>query len=276
MRRLSRKNRKMRTEGEGLTATAVLDILGGIGNGKQNETLVCTISGCFAFITIIPTPVDADATVCQIVGGDGYSSLEEALSEATMRRRHGEVAGFRHGHEGIRAADKDVTIDLNGFTLTVTDGDSHALYAKDGFTLTIDDADGDGKVIASLIDTVFSPAYAETGGVIAVKGDLTAAYESGAGGEIIAVYAKDDSEITVNGTVSGDQAAIYACDSAKVSVSGDVAGMVVVGANAAGADQFMSAVPSPSPMGSVSLYSMAARLPLRVRWMFRPLFSIPL
>lgn len=46
-------------------------------------------------------------------------------------------------------ADKDVTLDLNGFTLT--GGDSHAILNRG--TLCIKDSSGNGKIVASKADT---------------------------------------------------------------------------------------------------------------------------
>ncbi|WP_312832016.1 S-layer homology domain-containing protein [Sedimentibacter saalensis] len=167
------------------------------------------------------------------IGSTGYPTLEGALAEATGTETILLLSDLSYSN-AIKAVTKNVTIDLNGFDLTVSDTIEHALQASDGYKLTITDANGKGGILSvSSVGPHKSAAYAVSGGDILITGNLSAVYPGGFDNqEIFGAWANGEgSSIQITGDVSGYTDGILSMNGAAITVIGDVAGSYE-GANA--------------------------------------------
>ena len=160
-----------------------------------------------------------------MIGGTEYTSLAGALAAAAGTDTIVLISDITYSN-AIKADTKDVTIDLNGFDLTVSGVAEHALQAVNAHTLTITDKDDDGGSL-----TVHSSGsskyalFATSDSRIIMEGTVSAVYPGGDNQGIIGAFAMGvNAKIQVNGSVSGYTAGIYATNDAEISVTGNVSG----------------------------------------------------
>ncbi len=167
----------------------------------------------------VPEPVCA-------IGSREYGTLAEALADIAGDETIQLLADVSHA-EAVKADSKNISIDLNGFDLTVSTTSDHALQAANGYKLTIVDAEQKGGAVAAAASGNFEifAAYASSGGDIVVEGDLSVSpvgfNPHGIGG---AYATGEGSTIRITGNVSGHSAGIYTQNSANVTVIGDISG----------------------------------------------------
>lgn len=163
---------------------------------------------------------------CLIVESDiEYATLGAALA-ATSNGQTIKLLDDIIYTNTIEVNNEALTIDLNGFDLTVIDVPSHALYATNNGTLNISDPDGDGLLMVTSAGPEKSAAYATDGGVINIEGNLNAVYTGGLNNQAIlgAFAAGTGSQINIVGNSTGYTAGVYAINSASITVSGNVTG----------------------------------------------------
>ena len=160
-----------------------------------------------------------------MIGSTEYTSLAGALAAAAGADTIVLISDITYSN-AIKADSKNVTIDLNGFDLTVSGAAEHALQATKGCTLTITDKDDDGGSL-----TVHSSGsnkyalFADSNSHIIIAGTVSAVYSGGDNQGIIGAFAMGvNATIQVTGSVAGYTAGIYAINDAKISVTGDVSG----------------------------------------------------
>jgi hypothetical protein len=186
-----------------------------------SETAIESIS-----VKLIGSPV------CQI-GATGYTTLTDALEAATGTDTILLLSDLSYSN-AIKAVTKNVTIDLNGYDLTVSDVAEHALQASGGYKLTITDANEKGGILSVYSAGPHkSAAHAISDGDIVITGNLSAVYSGGFDNEeIFGAWANSEgSTIHVTGNVSGYTDGILSMNNASITVIGDVSGSFE-GANA--------------------------------------------
>lgn len=167
------------------------------------------------------------------IGSTRYTTLTDALEAATGMDTILLLSDLSYSN-AIKADTKNVTIDLNGYDLTVSDVSEHALQASDGYKLTITDSNEKGGILSvSSAGPHKSAAHAVSDGDIVITGNLSAVYPGGFDNqEIFGAWANGEgSTIQVTGDVSGYTDGIYSLNKAGITVIGDVSGSYE-GANA--------------------------------------------
>ncbi|MZQ99016.1 MAG: hypothetical protein GT601_15215 [Acidaminobacter sp.] len=154
-----------------------------------------------------------------------YATLDAALMSVTNGQTIKLLNDIIHTNT-IEANNEVLSIDLNGFNLTVKDVPGNALYATNNGTLNISDPDDDGLLMVTSAGPEKSAAYATDGGVINIEGDLHAVYPGGLNNQNIfgALATGTGSQINIVGNSTGYTAGVYAINSATITVSGNVTG----------------------------------------------------
>lgn len=125
---------------------------------------------CVMLVSLLPMSVFAADSVAQIVDGESYTKLSDALSAAPDGSTVKLLSDVTESGCSLNGYpnEKAVTLDLNGFTFTSSSGD--ALQVFTGNTLTLKDSVGTGKVVAhagSGILCVKGTAYIKGGTYVA-------------------------------------------------------------------------------------------------------------
>jgi photosystem II stability/assembly factor-like uncharacterized protein len=163
--------------------------------------------------------------VCEIVGGAQYETLEEAISAVpsntptTIRL----LRSFGNASTLTVGSARKLTLDLNGFDLTINAASGAALDVGYGGSLT---TSGTGFLNLTGVD---SGIYAHDGGSASVTGTVTATgntqnHENGSG--VLADGSGSGVWVTVNGSVMGDMCGLNVYDGATVTVTGNVTGIM--------------------------------------------------
>jgi len=195
---------------------------------KKVMSWVLTFAMLLSTLGALPLTASADSgPVCQ-VGETQYDSLEGGI--AAVAAAGGTVVlldNISYSGTISIASEVTVTIDLNGYSLTVSGMADHALRASNNGVLNILDVDGDGGSLTVNSSGEFkSCAYAASGGDINITGNLTASFPGGMSyQEIIALNATGaGSTITLNGNATGYYGGAVAQNSALITVTGNVVG----------------------------------------------------
>ncbi len=160
-----------------------------------------------------------DGDVCEI-GETGYPTLGAALAAVSS----GEtktitlLENISYNQSISVDSEKNITIDLNGYDLSVTVDTYHALYAVNG-SLTISDEGGDGELTVTA--TGFAAVYTGINGNINITGTVMA---TGNGNGDRGAWANGGT-ITITGAVTGHNAGAYA-NNGLIYITGDVTGTV--------------------------------------------------
>ncbi|MBP3360069.1 MAG: hypothetical protein J6N52_04385 [Clostridia bacterium] len=170
----------------------------------------------------VDTAETADSTVvAQIVGGESYTSLAEAVSEAAPDATIQLLANIEINSS--ITIDKKLTLDLNNCTLTSNTANK-AISIADGGDLTIVDnsIDPTGKILETLSAAPLSYAvYVEAGGNLTLESG-TIEYSNMRG---YAVGCAAGASMTIDGgTVKGGYGGISAAGTLKIN-SGSVSGV---------------------------------------------------
>ncbi|WP_323442357.1 S-layer homology domain-containing protein [Sedimentibacter saalensis] len=165
--------------------------------------------------------------VCMIVeSGIEYATLSDALSVVADGQTIKLFTDITYSNS-ITADNKSISIDLNGYNLTVDNVVGHALQAMNNGMLNISDLVGDGTLTVNSAGEYKHCANAVLGGDINITGNLTASIPVGAMSyqNIIGAYADGaGSSININGSATGYMAGVYAQNGAVITVTGNVSG----------------------------------------------------
>lgn len=194
---------------------------------KKSISWVLAIAMVLSLFASLPITVYAqpEEYICEI-GEAKYETLDDALIEVQDRETIRLLAGFTHSNS-IIADNKVLSIDLNGYDLTVENVAGHALEAKNEGILNITDDDGSGVLTVNSSGEFKHCVNAVSGGTVNIKGNLTASIPAGAMSyqNIIGAYADGPgSTINLVGGATGHMAGIYAQNGAVITVTGNVSG----------------------------------------------------
>lgn len=155
---------------------------------------------------ILPDTNTEEEKVCEIDDVQ-YATLHEALEEAGSTAIIKLLNSFTT-HQSVIINNKDITLDLNGQTLTIDTTANEGLKVTEG-TVALT---GEGKLNAT------GKLY----GVWANKGTVTVD-TAASGNDGIGVYAMGGSKVTVRGNATGQDNGVYATDfGTMVTVNGNV------------------------------------------------------
>lgn len=181
-------------------------------------------------MVLFPGTVPPDP-VCEIVGGDQYETLGEALAAVGAdETKTIKLLQDIDYSGGIEIEGKNITFDLDGFDLIVTNGSGKGLIVTDGtvglsgtgefnvtgtdgvqaynstVTVTNATATGDGR-----------GAWANTGSSVTVNGNVTANGDGGKGSEAV-----NGGRITITGNSGGKAAGAHASGAgSEITIDGD-------------------------------------------------------
>jgi YVTN family beta-propeller protein len=159
--------------------------------------------------------------VCEIVGGDQYETLDAAISDVPVNT----LTTIRLLQTISRTSTltvgngKKITLDLNGFDLTVTAAAGAALDVGYGGSLT---TSGTGSLNLMGVDFGIT---AHDGGSADITGSVTATgntqnHENGSG--VLANGSGSGVSVVVKGSVTGDMCGLNVYNGAQVTVTGNV------------------------------------------------------
>jgi len=153
--------------------------------------------------------------VCEIVGGEKYTDLADALAAVASGQTIKLLRDIDY-NTGIIIQSKTITFDVNGYILNVTSGADSALSVIGGnVQLTDSSLAQTGQLNVTSTGGVFgSGVYANSGRVTVTN--ATGAYAG--------VYATGNARVSVNGDASGNTMGVYANNHSIVEVQGNVLG----------------------------------------------------
>ncbi len=195
---------------------------------KNILSLALAIVMILSLFTAMPITAYAQPLeyTCMIVETEvEYATLNEALSEFADGQTIKFLTNITYSNSIIADA-KSISIDLNGFDLTVDNVVGHALQAINNGTLNISDEIEIGVLNVNSSGAEKSAAYVNSGGKINITGNLTAEFPGGLNNQaIFAAYADGtDSKINIIGNTTGYTAGVYAQNGAVITVTGNVSG----------------------------------------------------
>ena len=207
---------------------AAADVAGGaVSNLLFNDTTDTVSFDVNHFSSYTLSVLEPDP-VCQIDSTKKYYSLSDALAAFTDGQTIKLLADITHTNS-IIADSKVLSIDLNGYDLTVENvaEHGHALQARNNGTLNISDINGKSGVLT--VNSSGEWKYcvkAVSGGKVNIEGNLKASFPGGMSyQDIIGVFASDSgSAVNLTGNAFGHMAGIYAINGAVITVTGNVSG----------------------------------------------------
>jgi hypothetical protein len=195
---------------------------------KKLLSWVLSVVMLLSLVAALPMTASADpppSPVCKI-GSTEYLSLSDALAAFADGQTIQLLKDITHNNS-IIADNKVLSIDLNGYNLTVENVAGHALQAKNNGTLNIKDIYVKGGLVTVNSSGEWKHCVdAVSGGKVNIEGNLKALFPGGISYQnIIGTYASGlGSEVNVTGNVFGHMAGIYAQNGAVIRVLGDVSG----------------------------------------------------
>lgn len=154
------------------------------------------------------TSVSADTTeeagsVVAKIGGTGYTSLADAFNAAANKATITVVADTSIIGENVILSGKNVTLDLNGKTVTADNSNTGNIQVKNKATLTLKDSAGNGSIVTGepyvLYKTDKTAIYVENADFVMNGGTISTVCGDPSNEGQFGVGAYQDSNVTING-----------------------------------------------------------------------------
>jgi len=195
---------------------------------KKAISLLLTFSLLFSILSFDAIAVSPSANVCEIVGGSQYASLDEALAAVqngqTVTIRLLQNITYNNGISISYDQNKQITFDLNGYTLSVLNTNGAGLALASGKIDYFDNTSQPGQF--NVTGTTHG-VYASGAGVIVKVTNATATAPSLNNDSIsYGVFAQSGAQIEVTQNAAGNKYGAYADEAfggsrSKVVVDGD-------------------------------------------------------
>jgi hypothetical protein len=190
--------------------------------GLKIKLLSVLLAVCLVGVYAPATAWAGDGDVCEI-GGKGYATLDLALA-AVQNEQTIKLLQDIDYTDGIEIMNKDITFDVNGYTLDLVNTAGYGLRVDDGIVDLTDTSPGGGEFNVT----------GSTFGVVALYGtaSVTNATATGPGG--YGAIALDGGDIEISGNVQGVTVGASAQDAgSSIYIGGGVTAGAGIGAAAA-------------------------------------------